>query len=78
MMTAGKMVCYSLATDSDIELTDEIDLANDLQTESMATDETLPYTQSINDIQSMMMFMIFFMGVCAGLIFSKIMWGRLR
>lgn len=78
------VVFYPVASGSNIDSEDdeyfpfEEELINDLETGTTATEETPMYTQSINDIQSLMIFMIFFMGIGAGLVFGKIMWGRLK
>lgn len=77
------IVCYPLASDSDTDYDEEElilieeELENDLVEETLVAEE-ITYTQSLNDIQSLMIFMIFFMGINAGLVFAKVMWGRVR
>lgn len=73
-MTSLPILFY--ATDSDWNL-DEVELVNDLETGTIATDD-LGYTQQYGDVASLLLMIIFFMGMAAGLLFGSIMWRETR
>lgn len=56
---------------------DDEELINDLETGTLVTDE-LGYTQQLDDIASLLLLIIFFMGMAAGLVCASIMWRRVK
>jgi|GEM_PF-1363592 len=77
---------YATATGSDATSLDFLDigdfeefLINDLETGlGVSESEGNGYTGQIMGITALLLFHIFFMGITCGLIFSKILWGRIK
>lgn len=74
LLLAGVSVPVSTGSDW---LDDDIELINDLGTGSLVTDES-GYTQQLGDITSLLLLIIFFMGMAAGLVCASIMWKRVK
>lgn len=66
----------SYATGSDWGL-DDVELINDLEAGFLVTGDS-GYTQQYGDIASLLLMVIFFMGMAAGLLFGSIMWREVR
>ena len=74
LLLAGVSVPVSTGSDW---LDDDFELINDLDTGSLAVDE-FGYTQQLSDISSLLLLIIFFMGMAAGLVCASIMWRRVK
>lgn len=59
------------------EWLDDVELINDLGTEMLVPDD-VGYTQQVEGIASLLLLMIFFMGISAGLACGSLMFRRLR
>lgn len=66
----------SVSTGSDW-FDDDIELVNDLDAGTLVEDAN-GYTQWQGDVASLLLLIIFFMGMAAGLIGASIMWRRIR
>lgn len=54
------------------------ELINDLVTETGTPSDIDGYTQQLSDITTLLLFCIFAIGVMCGLLFSTIMWRRIK
>lgn len=61
----------------DLEVSSDFDEWEELQEMEAGINE-VDYIQQLDDINSLLLFIIFALGVISGLMFSKILWGRVK